>query len=357
MSETMQKFKDMVESAQTVAIKTGATNDIAKILTAAVLYQTIQKTEKKIVADLDRANQNIKNFLSAILETSPEHFSNVFEQPENILIKFDTNKLPISQLRYEKNGDELKIILESKEKSLDTSIISINKEKVPVDLLILIDPAQNALDVLISETPHKDVIKIGIKDGGLASKISEIVKIFWGGHTVPVNFKEALWFLGEELENSQRRFSKEYLSFFSELAELNIDREKLQKAKEILLGKNFWKLFGRALARSHYEDEFGVFWSFLTKNDFEKTDQSSRSVLHILNHIKILRAENKFISMLWEEEPKKINAVISAENPLKLESLALEFSAAPASSYFFVNGFGNFSEAEIQIRNAIKKIA
>ena len=112
MTDSLMKFKEVVEKSKSIAVNTGSTEDISKIFAGILLHQAFLKLGKKSSTDFSET-ETIKS-ASRVLFGSP--LQN-FENEENIFIKLDVNKLPISELRYEKDGDLLKIILTSARKS------------------------------------------------------------------------------------------------------------------------------------------------------------------------------------------------------------------------------------------------
>lgn len=352
------KFKEIVERSQTFAVSAGETLDISKILASAVINSAFKKLGKSSGFDADSVPENFKKFVSLILG---EEIGKAPHPKENIIIKFDSKSLPVKELKYEKEGDFVKIILEGKSASpsgLDASNIQVSKEVVPVDLLLLIDPKESEVSGILAKIPHKEVIKIGTRDKNLPLKLAEIIKVLFGGAgeapSSPENFREALWFLIEEEEKMNLAPSKEGFSALRELWESGVSREKILRAREEIFTAPFNKLLGRALARSHCEKEISTFWSFLPKSDFQKTGAGEWATLSILKALRSLNPQNKFCALLWDSNG--VNALIASGDAAKLGELASLFSTSPASSYFSINSFGSFSEAEIKIRSTIAQI-
>src|SRR3989344_979004 len=337
-AEQMQKFKEVVEKSQTVAVRIGITDDISKILAGALLHQAFLKLGKRVNVDIQDGET-----VSAFFETPLSNF----EKEENILIKFDTEKIPVSELRYEQDGKIMKIILKSAggaggaRPAPDLREVLVEKEALPVDLLMLIDTPETEIENVLQNNSHKEVVKLGAKDKNLSCKIEEIFNVLF--EESPAELKEALWFVTKYEERMNWNVG-------------GLREEKIINAKEALFGQNFWKLFGRALARSHFEKEIQTLWTFLPKSDFEKTESKENSILKILNELRALRPESALFALLWEAgDTKTVSAVIAGRDPAMLKNLASSMSGAPASSYFFVNGFQTFSEAELKIRSAVRK--
>ena len=347
MNEALEKFKEIVGASETVLLKTGRRADANKALAGAILQKIFSKLGKKCNFALHAGSAgNIEKFLDELFEEGFAKTSGALQFKENILIKLDTEKIPVNELKYERDGKLLKIILKSEQNSADLSHISIEKEAVPADLLILIDPEESEMPNILNANPHKEVVKIGTKEKGLGLKILEIARAFFPA--IPDDIRDALWFLLAEENRTDP---------FAELSNLKPDQTKIKRAREILLGKGFYNLLGRALVRSHQEKETETFWSFLPLSDFAKTGQTPGAATNILQELRSqLEGAALFYALLYEESPKNISALVASSDRARLKTLAGFLAAEPASSYFFANGFTAFSEAELKLKNLIRRV-
>jgi len=346
MNEVLQKFKEAVNGASTIAVRIGGVKDISKILPFLILHCAFLELGKKSSIILENISENTKKFIETILGNKALELS---KEPENTLIKIDTEKIPVSELKYEKEGKIIKIILSSSE-NFDTKNIQIEKEKIPVDLLLLGDPRENELSDLLKQTPHKEVVKITSKEKGVEQKIFEIVSALLGEKTE--KFKEAFWIALESCDPH----SIETANLRNKILSFGPDFNKISDANELMRGGGFWKILGRALQRSEFEKDLKTAWTFLTHADFEKTGSSEDAVLPIFYEIKKMRYGAEFFAFLWEFPKNSIKTVIGGGDQEKLKILANEMGRALSSPYFFMDGFSNFSEAEIKIRGGIKKM-
>ncbi|HEY4521830.1 MAG TPA: hypothetical protein VJH05_01680 [Candidatus Paceibacterota bacterium] len=345
MNEALAKFKETLNSGKTIAIRTGNTTDITKILASHILHSAFLSLEKQSSVECGTLDESTQNFLSVLF--GEKHKKS--EALEQTLIKIDTAQIPISELKYEKEGTILKIILTSPE-NFDSKKISVEKEKIPADLLLLVDPEEKQLEKILADTPHKEVIKITSKDKDISIKIFEIISAL--EKDLLKNMKEALWILLD----SGSEFSRERILAKKEILEINPDVSKIAASKEALKTKWFWKLLGRVLQRSEIEKDLGTIWTFITPEDFAKTNQNESAILPLFKEIKKLRRGENFLAILWNDGKENIKAIVGGENNLKLKSLATQMNSALSSSYFFAEGFKNFSEAETKIRSEIKKV-
>ncbi len=356
MTEAMQKFKNTLEKTATIAIRTGGTKDSAKILAAYILHSAFLKLGKK--SNIETAGQSVgmQKFLKVFFDNLENS-----KMPENLLIKLDTKNIPVEELKYEKEGDILKLILKGGAE-IDTENIIISKENAPVDLLMLIDTAENEIENILKFTPHQDVVKLSARPAGLGLKALDIFNVFWGNSlqspsALPKELCEALWALLELEEKQTQIITKETLEAKKTLLEAEIDQKKIHTALSLLNEKGFWKLFGRALQRSEFEENIKTLWSFIPMKDFEASGQAAEnSVLPILKEFERLRPDSDFFTLLFESSEKTIRAIISGRDGESTAAAAGMLGTAPASSYFFVNGFKTFSEAEIKIRSVLQKV-
>ncbi|MEK7502911.1 MAG: hypothetical protein AAB556_00515 [Patescibacteria group bacterium] len=346
MNEALQKFKEAVNGAQTIAVRIGSSKDIYKILPFLILHSAFLELGKKSSIVIENISENTRKFIETILgNRALEHSA----EPQNTLIKIDTDKIPVSELKYEKEGSVIKIILSSSE-NFDTKNIQIEKEKMPVDLLLLGDPGEHELGDLLKQTPHKEVVKITSKEKSVEQKIFEIVSALLGNGAE--KFKEAFWMA---FENCDPR-SAEIASIKNKILSLAPDFAKIHEAGELIRGGGFLKILGRALQRSEFEKDFKIAWTFLTHSDFEKTGNSDDYVMPVFYEIKKMRRGAEFFAFLWEFPKNSIKAAIGGENPDQVKKLAYEMGLTLSSPYFFADGFSSFSEAEIKIRGSIKKM-
>lgn len=121
------------------------------------------------------------------------------------------------------------------------------------------------------------------------------------------------------------------------------------------------QLIGRALARTHYDENLYSNWTFLKASDFEKTKTkgNKETIVGIFEKIKSFLQDAKFHFIFWEElkeNQSKISGFVFGKNENSLNFLANSLGAQIQSEYFFTPPFDNFSEAEITTRKLLKKL-
>ncbi|MBI2020970.1 hypothetical protein HYS99_00465 [Candidatus Giovannonibacteria bacterium] len=347
MIEAMQKFKNTLDETETIAIRIGENHDIGKTLVAKILHASFLKLGKKSNLEFD-GNTKISDFLKVFFKEENTKL------PENVLIKLDTKNLPVEELKYEKEGDILKLILRGNGE-IKTENIEIVKEKAAVDLLMLVDTPEKETDEILAETPHKDVVRFSDRPNGIALKTYDMVVTFFG--KIPDEFATPFWALFSLEEKKLGETNEELSVIKTNLLKLGADQQKINGAFETLKGLLFEKLLGRALLRSEFEPELKTFWSFLSKKDFESSNETAdNSSFLLLRELENIKPQREFTAFLVEKKPEEISAIISSKNRSSTERAAELLGAEIASAYIFVNGFKTFSEAELKIRSVLKKV-
>ncbi len=349
-NEALEKFKEMLNSVHTVALRTGTTTNPSKILAGAILHSFFRSQGKKSQFEFTPVTEEIQRVLFSILKSVENDSLN-----SRVVVSIQRNGKPVS-VEYEKTDDALSIIMESTE-SLSARDVSIQEVGVRADLLMLIDPVENEIDSLCDSVPHREVVKVSPKGRPLSLKVHDII-----GSIHPQLSRElstALWLLlhCDHIDESRRT---EALLLQKNLETSGIDRDVAQEALVILFGKSFWKLAGRALARTEYESSIKTLWSFLPKKDFDKTNQSGEHASHLFHELKKLRPEGDFHVFLWEhpnviKNPNgKISALIAAKNNQRLATVARAMDAHISGPHCSIMELNSFSEAESKIRSAIQ---
>jgi len=349
----MQKFKETIAASETIAVQIGNTNDPSKVLAARLLHALFLQMGKKSIFRSANADDRMVAFAKTLLP----HTTHDVAEKENLIIKINTDQTPIEELKYEKDGATLKIILRGKN-ALDATHVTIEKEKAPVHLLVLVDPHDDEVEALLKAVPHADVVRLTSKTKSLLYKVLGIVETL--RNEIPKDLVLALWtlVLAEEKQNAP---SEELFRIKTRLLELGVDHQKVHAARETLIGPGFWKIVGRALARSEFEKELGIVWTFIPHADFEKTKHESTHIFPLFDELRHLRPEGNFLAMLWERVSengarRSISALVGGGNIDKTRELALLLGSSLASSYFMLEGFATFSEVEIKIRSSVRKM-
>ena len=117
------------------------------------------------------------------------------------------------------------------------------------------------------------------------------------------------------------------------------------------------KLWSRALLRSYTEDNAGVFWAFLPKEDFQKTEQSADNIPALVADMRAVMQLPPLCIVLWQDQQAAIDNVhifVSGTDRDALMRLAQAAETTVINGTITIRGFANFSEAEVEMRKLLK---
>lgn len=227
-----------------------------------------------------------------------------FDRPKKeVTLSLDVEKNPIEELRYEKEGGRLKIYL---------------SPQFPL----------RAEDFLFEESYHPSdvVIALGFRSKeDLKNKLRE----------VPLKNPEAIVPIGRTLN----------------------EMDGAAGTTGPRLPPDAMKLWARALLRSSVDTEERVFWAFLPKDDFQKTNQNASILLPLLAAMKRVAALPDTYVLLWQDPASrddKVQALVEAEDDTRRARLAAYLQMPITTVHLTLGPYANFSEAELEIRKLFK---
>lgn len=168
-----------------------------------------------------------------------------------------------------------------------------------------------------------------------------------------------------ETNNFKDYSNKEIFSLANFLLGRGADAKTLKNILENGKTNDFIRLTGRAAARSHYEEQNEVSWSFLAKKDFEKTNHSPslEVILRVIKEAEKLIKSAKIFVLCWQaqlenssltgQKEEAVFGLIKSGEKFLLSDLAEKLNLQLQSDYLLAGPFQNFSEAEIKIKEAM----
>jgi hypothetical protein len=225
-------------------------------------------------------------------------FGSIDETKKEVTLSLDVEKNPIEELRYEKEGGRLKIYL---------------SPQFPL----------RADDFVFEETYHPSDVLFAL---GFFNKEDLKAKL----RETPVKNPEAIISIGRGIG--------EY--------------------RDEILSQDAIKLWARAMLRSNIDEDLHVFWSFIPKEDFEKTKQSSDILPSMLRVMRRVAAIPDVSVVLWQDpelDTQNVKTIMYCEDRQKLQKIS-EYAGAPIlDQHIIIGPFAHFSEAEIAVRKLLKQ--
>ncbi|MBI4224852.1 MAG: hypothetical protein HY617_00830 [Candidatus Sungbacteria bacterium] len=269
---------------------------------------------------------------------------------KEFIISVDTSHAPISQLRYEKADDlnRIDIILTPKLLPLDAAQVSFREGTIKCDCLIAIgvpniEHLSNMADFPPDFFTENKLINIDIGDANMrygeanivdASRASrsELVWQMFSNPSDPANRPSAdigTLLLAGILSATQKltapHTTADTFAAVSELIRIGARHADAQKlaglpaSPELQRGEpvdrayqqgdkqnqstplGLAQLCARASVRSKYDEENDILWSFLTSEDFTKTNRTPDDIPTVLDSIRLTLPQSRITALLWQE--------------------------------------------------------
>jgi hypothetical protein len=122
---------------------------------------------------------------------------------------------------------------------------------------------------------------------------------------------------------------------------------------------NAVKLWSRAMLRSSVEKEEGIFWAFLPKEDFQKTEQSDDILPALVIGMRQIINLPPLCIVFWQDQENtsdNVHVLISGTNTVTMDRLSTATNTPLADDTLIIRAFQNFSEAEIAVRKLLKTV-
>ncbi len=282
------------------------------------------------------------------LDTKPLRASH--SEMRGLVLSIDTRKRPISEIRYEKSddGSALSIIIDSKDGALSPADIAIEGRRGSIGSVIAIG-AKNISSIGAVWKDHPELFYekplISLDTDEDHPTIAEKTFLFLKETSVKALEKDAATALlfsifskTDCLKNGDVRPST--LEAASELMRAGADQTRIARSLTSVGTLHEARLWGRACVRSKTEN--GVFWSFLTADDFTKTATNPSSLSLVVNLMEKMFALPLISVFLWQD-PKTKGVKPKILTKHKKASLAIDENAE----------FPTFLEAEEHIRQLL----
>jgi len=298
--------------------------------------------------------------------------------PKEFIISLDTSTAPVSQLRYEKLENRIEVIFSPKSISLNPDFVSFKEGRLLCDSAIMLDiPDIDSLGETIDAPPEffTETPLINIDNNSAnkrygeanlvnpqKSSLAEIVYEFTSVWQPQSLNRESATLLLAGIMDATEIFQGEdtnadNLLVSSELMRLGAD---LREARELVKEEtplNLLQLSGRASVRSKKDEIHKTLWSFLTAEDFEKTNTSPEDTPQVLAHLEKELPPQETKALLWQDTQEKTIHAILAGDRRTLETIQERQGGEFQSPYLLLSSvFSSFQEAENRISLLLEEI-
>lgn len=253
---------------------------------------------------------SILNALDSLQDRWTHLFKKEHPRKETALA-LDVEQHPVDELRYEKENGVLRIFLSS-QNPLPKEAFSMEERFPPSDM----------------------IIAIGFSD---QEKLAHALKT-----ETPVKNDNAV------------------ISLYSQLPATPLSIPPLRAEERVpVWNLDTMKLWSRALLRSYVEDGNAIFWAFLPKEDFQKTNQTADVLPALVTGIRRTMNIPPLAVVLWQDQNNpetSVHIIFSDIDSTVLEKLS-RLTGTPITNNVLVTGsYANFSVAEVEARKIIKQL-
>src|SRR3989338_1719257 len=359
-----QQAVDLIRKSKRIGILIPEESDLDQFASAQILGKALNSLDKSWEFIFQPVIKEAWKFLPLdLFKKEPAK--------RNIVIAINTAESPIGEIRYEKKGQKLEIIISPQSSPIKKENISIEEADYPFDLLITIgvsslDKIGESLNDpnLIFDTPlinidrgdkNENFGEINIVEKNAVSNSAIIFNILRKLDPKPVESDFATMILAgiaDKTIASKAGVPPEASLLISELKARGGDLDQAISHLPKLKPLNLLKLWGRASVRSKKEDDKDIFWSFITAEDFEKTSTGPDNVKFVLDSFEEQLSLPKVSAFLWQHpEQKSVHAILRIREAGLLAKIeALEGTKAAGKLVNLKSPFVNFKEAETKIR-------
>jgi len=324
--EDIKKANELIEQSSSCGILLPETPDFDMVAAAEALVfmiahdQKAQKTAGLLSPATLPADTNKTVFPTL---TSPAPLLKEF------IISVDTSRTPVSQLRYEKPDNSLNridIILTPKLSPLGKEQVSFREGTIRCDILIAIgvpnvEHLSNVADFPPDFFTENKLINIDIGDtnarygeanvldAGCASRSELVWRMLAGRPSSPIAPAHISTLLLAGILSATRGLTAPTATAdtFSAVAELirlgalHTDAQKMISEQSQKPPLNLLQLCARASVRSKQDEQDSILWSFLTLEDFAKTNRTADDVPAVLEYIRAALPKNSVTALLWQD--------------------------------------------------------
>jgi hypothetical protein len=271
-----------------------------------------------------------------------------------ILIRFPKENFEVKEINYEDGPEFLTLKVFSGKNKFEKNNILVETELPTLDAIFHLGPEEekNLAEILTEVVlPDKEkIIFITPEETTFSEKIFEIAD-FLGINfsTAENNFANLLLAsLLTETGGLKKNLSERSLIFANRLLSLGADKKTIDEIINKNLPLPLAQLLGRALARTRTDNSLKSNWTFISRDDFEKTgiDNADLPLLNkLISRISEIVPEQPLFIVLWEDKNKKVWGLLDYKEALFKKEI--EKITGPYKS---------FSEAELELRKNLKEI-
>ena len=363
----ISKTIDFIEKSEHVGLLLAPAPNIDILAAAEMLARALAKRKKAVglFYEIALPPRGIPSIFGALRSAQ--------KLPKEFVISLDTAQSPASELRYEKSDGHIDVIFSPKGPGILQEHVSFREGRVQCDCIISLgipdiesvsgditdDPeifTRTPIINIDSSPENKQFGEVNIVDARPHSEI--VYSLITAMEKIPPEEHEAKLLLAGILAGTRHLTSPE-LKPETVLAVSELMRAGANYKEALALSKekrplNIIQLTGRAHVRSKLDPDEKILWSFLTREDFEKTNSGIEDAGKVLAAIS-RECPWETVAVLLAQDPstERIFAFLTGDDRALSEIDASAGGEWKDSSLALPASFEHFAGAEEYVRSLL----
>jgi hypothetical protein len=354
----IEQIRETLDSANSAAIIIGENHTEEKFLLREALASFLK-------------DKNISVFLlPETPKTAKDKWPDFLEQeagsrlPNRTSIKISKKNIKINELEYDEDDEFLNINLFSSAGKIEKEHVIIEPKPTEVDIAFCFcNPTADEIKKIDGLAIKKEMIFI-IPDGKtISEKVFELMQktnpyISFEKKNIPNLVLSALLL---ETENFRKNMGEGVLLLAHNLLSLGADKKLLEETGKKELPLAFGQILGRAMARTRNNKNLKSYWTFLTKEDFEKTGVNGTDVdipVRIIRETFKLSPGQPISVILWQRNDS-VWCLTAKNSGLEAEEIFKKIEAVSGkqskNGLIALGPYKNFSLAEVDVQKNLKE--
>lgn len=370
----LEQAQELIKNHANILVVIGNTTSVDSVASGLALAEIMKKLDKQVSIVARGPIPDETRFLEGA-----DAIRGTLEQTREYICTIKTEGNPITQLRYDKQENALRLYLTPKQREIQQSDIEITPGKFLFDLIIVC----NACDLeqlgdlyeqhaeLFYELPILNIDHhasneyfgtVNLVDVKASSTTELIASLFLEHDDRFITERIATALLAGIIADTESfqapQTTPRALITAATLIEHGANQQSIMKRLYKTNELSMLKLWGRTMARLEMDEKTTLAWSMLTQNDFAKTGTTPKHLAGVLLEIKKQFPSIGLLLLLFEEENGSIHGRILKAKHADEESIikAIHGIKGPRDIIQFSTSTTSITDAERTITKQLNDI-
>jgi nanoRNase/pAp phosphatase (c-di-AMP/oligoRNAs hydrolase) len=314
-------------------------------------YFEEQGAKPKIICD---SAVEIAEALSFIAPP-PAALEPILSGARDFVVIFSTKHNPISEVRTEKDPDELRIYITPEKASIDPRDFSFQPAAFSHDLVVTLGASDKEalgkcyesnpdvfyevpivnIDAAISNELYGQVNMVDITASTVSEIVAEILDVEHTSDSSQVVFEYLLTGIIAGTNSFQKPDTRpKAFRLASCLMDKGADQQKIVKALYKTQPLHLLKLWGKTMAHVKWNEKLSLIWGVVTIEDFVQARATAKDLPEVLEKIKNNYTTAKMYMLIHQEAPATVRVLMSGASNDITQTLAGVFPEAKIQGDF-----------------------